>query len=146
MSASAEEIEVEQPSMTIYDKDGNLVQPDEKQTNGNLPTLLSASYPTSIKYLSSTATYQSNGFSGSGRRYSGYTFKAKNGTGKFKITFSKGGFGVNTHTWGGTPADVAESYNLPLSGSPYTFTTKYFFYFLVDNPKTGQTYNIKAIK
>ncbi|HLR10322.1 MAG TPA: hypothetical protein VK120_02970 [Sporosarcina sp.] len=148
--ANAEEINIDtgrdQPTITIYDKNGHLVQPDEKQTNGSLPSLLGAYHPTSIKYLSNTATYQSNEFSGSGRRYSGYTFKAQNGTGTFKLTFKKGGFGVNTHTWGGTPADVSESYNLPLSGSPYTLTTKGFFYFLVDNPNPGQTYHIRAIK
>lgn len=147
--AIAEEInpntEEIQPTITIYDKNGHMVEPNEKQTDDNLPSPLGAFHPTSVKNLNNSASYQSDGFSGSGRRYSGYTFKTTNSSGKFKITFTKGGFGVNTHTWAGTPADVFESYNLPLSGSPYTFTTKAYFYFLVDNPNAGQTYHVQAI-
>lgn len=134
-----------QPTITIYDKDGHLVQPNEEQTNGNLPSPRGAYEPTTVKYLNNSESYQSDGFSGSGRRYSGYTFKTNNSSGKFKLTFAKGGFGVNTHTWSGTPADVFESYNLPLSGSPYTIITKLYFYFLVDNPNAGQTYHVQAI-
>ncbi|NWN86894.1 MAG: hypothetical protein HLX47_13585 [Staphylococcus sp.] len=58
----------------------------------------------------------------------------------------KGGFGVNTHTWAQTPLDVFESFNLPLSGSPYTIRTHQYFYFLVDDPNPGQTYKVTAIK
>ncbi|MBU5265499.1 hypothetical protein [Virgibacillus proomii] len=141
-NSSMEEI---QSAVTIYDNEGNLVEP-LVEPNDNLISLLAATAPTKVKYLNNSATYQSNGFSGSGRRYSGYTFTTKNASGKFKLTFKKGGFGVNTHTWASSPLDVSESYNLPLSGSPYTLITKKYFYFLVDNPKKGQTYKVSAIK
>lgn len=146
--ANAEEVnpnaEENQPAITIYDKDGHLVQPNE-QTNDNLPLPLAVYAPTTVKYLNNTQSYQSEEFSGTGRRYSGYTFKTNNTSGKFKLTFKKGGFGVNTHTWANTPNDVFESYNLPLSGSPYTIITKVYFYFLVDNPNAGQTYHVQAM-
>ncbi|RFA35957.1 hypothetical protein CAI16_05845 [Virgibacillus dokdonensis] len=69
-----------------------------------------------------------------------------NSSKKFRITLKKGGFGVNTHTWGQTPLDVFESFNLPLSGSPYTIRTHQYFYFLVDDPNPGQTYKVTAIR
>lgn len=139
-----ESMEKSQPDVTIYDNEGNLVEPDEMHTNEIAPA--AATLPTSLKTLNNSQSYQSNGFSASGRRYSGYTFTTNNSSGKFKLTFKKGGFGVRTHTWAGTPGDVFESYNLPLSGSPYTLITDHYFYFVVDNPNAGQTYNVSAIK
>lgn len=75
-----------------------------------------------------------------------HLFTTNNSSKKFRITLKKGGFGVNTHTWDQTPLDVFESINLPLSGSLYTIRTYQYFYFLVDNPKNGQTNMVQAIK
>lgn len=130
-----------QPAVTIYDNEGNLVEPTEY-----LVEPLAATPPTKIKRLNNAASYQSSGFSASGRRYSGYTFTTDNDSGKFKLTFKKEGFGVRTHAWAGYPGNVLESYNLPLDGSPYTLITKAYFYFVVDNPNSGQTYKVTEVK
>lgn len=72
-NSSMEEI---QSAVTIYDNEGNLVEP-LVEPNDNLISLLAATAPTKVKYLNNSATYQSNGFSGSGRRYSGVYFYNK---------------------------------------------------------------------
>lgn len=139
----ADEKTNEIPNKTIiYDKDGKEVKP----TNQYKEILRGVSPPTTVKWLNNSASYQSDGFSGSGRRYSGYSFGTMNSSETFKLTFRIGGFGVNTFSNPNDPGHVIESYNLPLSGSPYTFYTPYYFYFLVDNPRSGQTYHLRAIQ
>lgn len=135
-----------QPAVIIHDNKGNLVEPTVEPANDDLILPLAATPPTTAKYLNNNQSYQSNEFSASGRRYGGYNFITNNASKKFKLTFKKGGFGMRTHTWLNTPNDVDEYYNLPLSGSPYTMTTTHYFYFLVDNPNSGQTYHVQAIK
>lgn len=134
------------PEVLIYDNKGDLIEPTVELTNNDLISPFAATAPTKVKYLNNSDSYQSNEFSASGRRFSGYTFTTRNTSKKFKLTFKKGGFGLRTHTWLNTPEDVDEYYNLPLSGSPYTIITSKYFYFVVDNPNKGQTYSVAAIK
>ena len=131
----------------IYDKDGEIVEPSSKTVENSDMIIqpLSANYPTTVKWLNNGASYQSNEFSASGRRYGGYLFGSST-TSTFKQTFQKGGFGVNTTSSAANPSNVVEEYNLPLSGSPYTIITTRLFYFLVDNPNPGQTYHVKAVQ
>ncbi|MDN6184519.1 MAG: hypothetical protein L0L95_06275 [Staphylococcus equorum] len=129
----------------IYDNSGEKVEPIRvSEENNDLITPLGAHYPTSTKWLNNGASYQSNEFSASGRRYGGYLFNSST-TRKFRVTFRKGGFGANLTSTAAYPGNIEESFNLPLSGSPYTLTTTRFFYFLVDNPNQGQTYHVRAL-
>lgn len=133
--------------IVIYDKFGEKITPsNELFINSQEDLIRGVNPPTTVKWLNNSATYQSDGFSGSGRRYSGYTFSTSNSSGKFKLTFRTGGFGVNVIANPGDPWNVSQSYNLPLSGSPYTLITSGYFYFLVDNPRSGQTYHVGAIR
>ena len=100
--------------------------------------------PTTVKWINNSASYQSEGFSGSGTRYGGYSFSSST-TNNFRLTLKLGGFGVNVIANPGNPSNVSQHYNLPLSGSPYTINTAGYFYFLVDNPNTGQNYHVKGI-
>ena len=131
----------------IYNKDGEIVEPLSKTIENNdiIIRPLGANYPTTVKWLNNGASYQSNEFSASGRRYGGLLFGSST-TSTFKLTFQKGGFGVNTTSSAANPSNVVEEYNLPLSGSPYTIITTRLFYFLVDNPNSGQTYHVKAVQ
>lgn len=63
---SEEEI---QPDATIYDNEGNLVEPIVHPISP-----LSASLPTRVKYLNNSESYQSSKFSAPGRRYSGFIY------------------------------------------------------------------------
>nr|QRZ17209.1 hypothetical protein JUJ52_15690 [Virgibacillus sp. AGTR] len=58
-----------QPEVTIYDNEGNLVEPIVQPPI----SLLGAGLPTKVKYLNNSQSYQSSEFSASGRRYSGYS-------------------------------------------------------------------------
>ena len=106
------------------------------------------SRPTSVKTLNGTQSYQSQGFSGSGTRYSGYIFNTTDYPNKFRFNFTKGGFACLLINNPKDPATVAYTVNLPLDRSPYTFENGegYHFYFGVDNPKSGQTYKVTKLK
>ncbi|MFX3618647.1 MAG: hypothetical protein ACE3JK_14155 [Sporolactobacillus sp.] len=67
-----------------------------------------------------------------------------NTSGKFKITLKSGGFDVDTLLNPGDLGSVVERINLSLSGSPYTATIHRVFFFLVDNPNSGQMYRVTA--
>lgn len=120
----------------IHDKSGQVVEPSLSpvQPLGTTP-------PTSLKWLRFGESYQSNGFSGSGTRYGGYIFGLSDSN-KAKFTFKLGGFGCFI-TDRPDPGAIVDYYNLPLSGSPYTLETDGYFYFVVDNPINGQTYNVR---
>ncbi|WP_312221982.1 hypothetical protein [Streptococcus parasuis] len=147
-TASADEVSsTSDENIIIYDKNGEVVEPSREiiENNDMIIQPLGVNYPTTVKWLNNGASYQSNEFYGSGRRYGGYFFGSST-TSTFRLTFQKGGFGVNTTSSAANPSNVVEAYNLPLSGSPYTIITSQFFYFLVDNPKSGQTYHVKAVQ
>lgn len=127
--------------VVIYDKFGIEVSPE---ISSNLVTRAVVP-PTTVKWLNNSASYQSENFSGSGTRYSGISFSSST-TNNFRLTFRLGGFGVNTIANPGNPSNVSQRYNLPLSGSPYTINTSGYFYFLVDNPRTGQNYHVQGIQ
>lgn len=124
----------------IYDKDGTEVMP----SNQYKEVMRGIYPPTTVKWINNSASYQSEGFSGSGTRYGGYSFSSST-TNNFRLTLKLGGFGVNVIANPGNPSNVSQHYNLPLSGSPYTINTAGYFYFLVDNPNTGQNYHVKGI-
>lgn len=132
------------PSDTvIYNKFGLEVSPSN-QSILTEPVGRATVPPTTVKWLNNSASYQSEGFSGSGTRYGGYSFSSST-TNNFRLTLKLGGFGVNVIANPGNPSNVSDYYNLPLSGSPYTLNTAGYFYFLVDNPNTGQNYHVKGI-
>lgn len=135
----------QQANVEIYNNVGTKVKPLSKKLLPPTFQTRATTPPTSIKWMSASASYLSNPFSGSGRRYGGYVFISNHSSDKFKLTFSKGGFGMNVLLQPGDPNSVIESYNLPLSGSPYTSTIHKGFYFLVDNPNSGQTYRVTSI-
>ena len=129
----------------IYDKLGNIIESTTVPDSTDEISTFSANYPDSTKWLNNGASYQSNGFSGSGRRYGGYLFNSST-TNTFKITFKKGGFAAHHTSTSAYPGNVEEYFNLPLSGLPYTMKTTKWFYFVVDNPNAGQTYHVRAIE
>ncbi|MGM0124036.1 hypothetical protein IGI37_001410 [Enterococcus sp. AZ194] len=139
---TAQAVEKERPvknvseSTAIYDRFGQVIESSisSAQPIGTTP-------PTSLKWLRFGESYQSNGFSGSGTRYGGYIFGLSDSN-KAKLTFKLGGFGCFI-TDRPDPGAIVGYYNLPLSGSPYTLETTGYFYFAVDNPVNGQTYNVR---
>lgn len=137
---AAEKTNVTSEQTGIYDKDGTEVMP----SNQYKEVIRGIYPPTTVKWINNSASYQSEGFSGSGTRYGGYSFSSRT-TNNFRLTLKLGGFGVNVIANPGNPSNVSQHYNLPLSGSPYTINTAGYFYFLVDNPNTGQNYHVKGI-
>lgn len=125
----------------MYDKFGQVVEPIDSLTSIEP---LGTNAPTASKWLNVGQSYLSQPFSGSGRRYGGYIF-GLNGTNNVQIELKIGGFGVNV-TDRFDPGAVIHRYNLPLNHSPYKLTNVGFFYFLVDNPKNGQTYRVKPVR
>lgn len=139
INASANQTNTNSMATVIYDKNGRVIQPTKVDTNPISPK--ANTRPTSIWRIKKHASYFSNGFTGSGRRYGGYLFVG-NGTKKFKISVNKGGFGLYTTTTPGNPVNISSYFNLPLSGSPYTMNTGTYFYFFADNPVSGQNYHV----
>jgi len=141
VSASAQENNVEPntESLVIYDRYGEEVELSPSPGISVLGTQI----PTSIKKLKHGESYQSNEFSGSGTRYSGYAFQIE-GIDHATLTFKKGGFAFSMYNYV-TGEDMGWA-NLPLDKSPYTIVgvKQKRFYFIVDNPNKGQTYNVRA--
>lgn len=135
LKANAEE---SNRSIAVYDKFGDQVMPVRVYNNVVMPK--GATPPTDLHWITFGNPYHSNPFSATGTRYSEHIF-GLDGVNTAKLDFELGGFALFM-TDRPDPGAIVGMYNLPLEHAPYFIHNPAYFYFAVDNPVKGQTYNI----
>ncbi|WP_270262553.1 hypothetical protein [Lactobacillus panisapium] len=129
--------------VVIYNKYGERVYP---KIISALPGLkpLGKNVPTKIKYIKGGQFYESNPFTGSGTRYSGYIYKLK-GIYEVHIAAINGNFKLHL-SYSSTGLPVAYTSTLKANEGPYmvAMASSLYFYLSVKNPKNHQYYEIET--